>query len=76
MKKELKDGYTVVYRSGTARVVKGDGLYCVNARVNNLDRYNDQLSETENINDYDIVSIRNENHVEIWKRVNEEWVDR
>ena len=76
MKKELKDGYTVVYRNWDYRIVKGDGLYLKGRKRNNkIDRYDDQLKNTLQITDNDIMSIRNEKDIEIWKRVNKEWVD-
>jgi predicted phosphohydrolase len=77
MKEQLKDGYTVVYRNGDERMVKGDELYFEGAATNLLNRYNDDLniSNVTTTHNNDIISIRNENNVEIWKREGEEWVD-
>jgi hypothetical protein len=82
MKKELKDGYTVVYRIGVSRTViggellfRGDELLFRGEKRISLNRYDDQLKAKEYLTNNDIVSICDVKDVEIWKRVNEKWVD-
>jgi hypothetical protein len=75
MKSKLNAGFTVVYRDESERTVKGDGLYLGCEQFNGLRHYNDELNNHGSSRDNDIISIRNTNNVEIWKRVNEVWVE-
>lgn len=76
MKEQLKDGYTVVYRDGEERTVKGDEFQLNGRAFNMLSNYdNDLIMLGYSISAADIISIRNESNVEIWKREGEEWVD-
>lgn len=77
MKKELKDGYAVTYRSMATRFVKGDKLLnTLGGFENRLECYNEDLKDVGSYRKLDIVAIKDENGEEIWRRdENDKWVD-
>jgi hypothetical protein len=75
MKSKLNDGFTVVYRDGKEREFKGEEIYVGYCVMSRLDNFNENLKHIID-SKFDIVSIRDTNNVEIWKRNDkDEWVE-